>query len=151
MDYWDRLKLYKLYSMERRRERYAIMYIWKVLHNVYPNPGIHLNQTTADHSVHPNQGIQVNIHQRNDLTAHHDTNLPTWLRNKSALENSCKLYNLLPPRLRRALTADEEPSKDKFKEELDKWLTRIPDQPTTTGRFRPASTNSLVHQIAYKN
>ena len=39
-NYSDRLSELKLYSLERRRERYSILYTWKVLHNLYPNPGI---------------------------------------------------------------------------------------------------------------
>ena len=151
MDYWDRLKLFKLYSMQRRRERYAIIYVWKVIHDTYPNPGLHLNQTTADHSLHPNQGIQVNIHQRNDITAHHNTNLPKWLHNKSILETCCNLFNILPPHLRRTLGKEEEPCLSSFKAKLDDWIARIPDQPMTPGRFRPARTNSLKHQAAYIN
>ena len=83
-DYWDRLQHFKLYSLQRRRERYAIMYAWKVIHNIYPNPGLHMNTTFADHLVHPNQGIQINMHQRLGFTAHHNTNLPRWLKDKSA-------------------------------------------------------------------
>ena len=30
LDYWERLAQLKLYSQERRRERYQIIYIWKV-------------------------------------------------------------------------------------------------------------------------
>ena len=30
-NYWDRLKILKIYSQERRRERYRIIFIWKVL------------------------------------------------------------------------------------------------------------------------
>ena len=29
-DYWERLSELKLYSQERRRERYAVIFIWKV-------------------------------------------------------------------------------------------------------------------------
>ena len=35
--YWERLKKYKIFSLERRRERYIIIYIWKVLENLVPN------------------------------------------------------------------------------------------------------------------
>jgi hypothetical protein len=52
-DYWDRLAHYKLYSLQRRRERYAIIYAWKVIHEIYPNPGLHLNNSTEDHKQHP--------------------------------------------------------------------------------------------------
>ena len=36
-DYWDRLSKLKLYSLQRRRERYRILYIWKILKNQVPN------------------------------------------------------------------------------------------------------------------
>ena len=35
--YWSRLKAFKLFSMERRREWYIILYIWKILENLVPN------------------------------------------------------------------------------------------------------------------
>ena len=35
-NYWLALKQLKLYSLQRRRERYMIMYIWKVLENITP-------------------------------------------------------------------------------------------------------------------
>ena len=31
LNYWERLKVFKLYSNQRRMERYKIMYIWKSL------------------------------------------------------------------------------------------------------------------------
>ena len=30
LDYWERLQALRLYSQERRRERYQIIFIWKV-------------------------------------------------------------------------------------------------------------------------
>ena len=44
LDYWERMKRVKIYSVERRRERYIILYTWKVLHNLYPNPGLKLSE-----------------------------------------------------------------------------------------------------------
>ena len=35
--YTDRLSLLKLYSLQRRRNRYSIIYIRKILENVVPN------------------------------------------------------------------------------------------------------------------
>ena len=37
LNYWDRLKHLRLYSLERRRERYRILYVWKILENLVPN------------------------------------------------------------------------------------------------------------------
>ena len=120
----------------------------KVVHNVYPNPGLHLNTTTEDHTVHPNQGVGIDL-GRNGLTAHHNADLPKWLEGKCVLQKCCDLYNCLPPGLRRPLENDDEPNFDLFKSDLDKWLTTIPDQPTATRRFRPAQTNSILDQIDY--
>ena len=36
-DYWQQLKLLKLFSLERRRERYRIIYIWRMLEEQVPN------------------------------------------------------------------------------------------------------------------
>ena len=151
-DYWDRLELFKLYSLQRRRERYTIIYTWKVIHNLYPNPGLHFNHTTHDHKQHPNQGLQINIHQRNDITVHHNapTNIPKWLKNKSILDWSCRLYNSLPLELRLPLDHSTKPSVATFKTKLDNWLITIPDQPTITTRMRPAQTNSIIHQKQYR-
>ena len=35
--YWERLRSLRLYSLERRRERYKIIYVWKMLENLVPN------------------------------------------------------------------------------------------------------------------
>ena len=37
VDYWERLQKYHLYSLERRRERYQIIYMWKILEGMVPN------------------------------------------------------------------------------------------------------------------
>ena len=39
MNYWERLSHLKLMSLQRRRERYTILMMWKILHNVVPNCG----------------------------------------------------------------------------------------------------------------
>ena len=37
LSYWDRLNRLKLYSLERRRERYIIMYTYKIIQGLVPN------------------------------------------------------------------------------------------------------------------
>ena len=39
LSYWEQLKKLNMYSLERRRERYRIIYVWKVLENLVPNIG----------------------------------------------------------------------------------------------------------------
>jgi len=40
LNYWDRLSTLKMYSQERRTERYQIIYTWKILEGTVPNVGI---------------------------------------------------------------------------------------------------------------
>ena len=38
LSYWELLKELRLYSLQRRRERYRIIYLWSVLECLVPNP-----------------------------------------------------------------------------------------------------------------
>ena len=40
LDYWLRLKLLRLYSVEKRRERFIIVNLFKMLHGFVPNIGM---------------------------------------------------------------------------------------------------------------
>ena len=56
-----------------------------------------------------------------------------------------KMFNLLPVWIRTLNGV----SVDKFKSELDKFLSIVPDQPTCPGRQRAAVTNSLLDQLQH--
>ena len=76
---------------------------------------------------------------------------PTLLRElkaRSVLTKCCTLFNCLPAKLRREADGDST-DYNKFKGSFDTWLASIPDQPTVPGRFRPALTNSIIHQKQY--
>ena len=135
LGYWERLQVLKLYSQERRRERYRIIFIWKVLQGYvlgYPN------------TVHcPRRGRLVEV-----------ANYPSQAsaavrraREASLSVHGPKLFNLLPRDIRNINTG----TVDQFKGRLDAWLQSIPDQPTTAGRQRAAASNSLIDQAAYSS
>ena len=148
-DYWDRLAHFKLYSLQRRRERYMIIYTWKVIHDLYPNPGLHLNTTTDDHSAQPNQGISLSINNSEEIIVSHGPAAPDWLADKSILQACCDLYNSLPRALRNTLKPEEKPCLATFKRLLDEWLVKIPDRPTASRRPKVAQSNSIMHQKEY--
>ena len=77
-------------------------------------------------------------------------NADLLLEDLSVFSTCCELYNLLPQVLCQPLPADKEPSFPDFKQEVDKWLTTIPDQPSCPGRTKLASSNSLIHQFEYR-
>ena len=37
LDYWDRIKKLRIMSLQRRRERYCIIQVWKILNGHAPN------------------------------------------------------------------------------------------------------------------
>jgi hypothetical protein len=37
LNYWERLRRLGLYSLQRKRERYAILYTWKIITGMVPN------------------------------------------------------------------------------------------------------------------
>ena len=132
VDYWDRLSQLNLLSQERRRERYIILFLWKISQGL-------VDGYKVPFKFHPRRGRLIYI----SLTRN---SAPTCV--KKAVESSLKvkgarLFNSLPVSLRN-MNGDNV---DNFKFHLDIFLSQIPDQPTIPGRIRAAATNSLVDQI----
>ena len=64
-------------------------------------------------------------------------------RESSLGVKGAKLFNLLPKEIRN-ITSDKV---DNFKTVLDKFLSKVPDEPTISESARAAETNSLLHQL----
>ena len=132
-NYWDKLQYLRLFSQERRRERYQIIFIWKISQELVSGYQIPFSQNsrTGRWAV-PAQLSSPNV--------------PAAVR--AAKESSlrvrgCQLFNLLPAVLRSADHGDTL----MFKNNLDHYLSCVPDQPTTNGLQRAAKSNSLLHQV----
>ena len=138
LNYWERLKLLKLNSQERRMERYRIIYTWKTIEGLVPNCGI---------KVHTNErrGRFCEIPPINGRA----TQRLKTIREKSFNINGPKLFNALPSSIRNTSKCSIE----EFKLKLDQWLSNIPDQPKTLTLFPEAldqftamASNSIVDQ-----
>ena len=131
-DNWERLIYLRLYSQERCRERYQIIFLWKVGQGLVR--GYHVEF--------------YNSERRGRLAAvpQYKSRAPSQVRRAreaSLSVKGAKLFNSIPRELR-----DLNHSKvDAFKSGLDEWLSHIPDQPTIPDRQRAALTNSLLDQI----
>ena len=142
-DYWTRLKHLKLYSIQRRQERYAIIYVWKIIQKLAPN--LKSNPITTQYSER--RGLYCN------LPILSNTRCPVkiaTLREGSFAVRGPKLFNALPQSIRNL----EDISVDAFKKALDKVLYTLPDEPTVPGYAgcRSAKSNSLVDILpAYRN
>ena len=133
LDYWEKLQILRLYSQERRRERYMVIFLWKISQGMVS--GYDVTFTSGGgrrgRSIVPNPVVR---------------SAPSMVRN--AREHSlgvkgAKLFNLLPETLR-SMNTDHV---DYFKNNLDIFLSSVPDQPTMTGLGRAAESNSLLDQL----
>ena len=132
LDYWERLKALQMYSQERRRERYLIIYIWKLAMGLVKGYKIEFSHS-------PRRGwsaIPKTIVQETPSSVRK-------AREGSLAVKGAALFNICPRGLR-DMASDHQ---DRFKQNLDSWLSEIPDQPTIPGCQRAAISNSLLHQV----
>jgi hypothetical protein len=129
LNYWDRLSALKMYSQERRMERYRIIYIWKILEGISPNVGI-------ESFTSPRQGRLCRVPQIK-LCA---TGSIRAIREGSLQVRGPQLFNSLPVIIR-GLTGCSVIS---FKHKLDKYLQTIPDKPKIPGYTIETDTNSIT-------
>ena len=133
LDYWSRLSKLQLFSQERRRERYIIIFLWKISQGKVG--GYNIQFVTSDRRGRyavPKPVIRsasANVRRAREGS----------LGVKGAI-----LFNLLPAHIRDSNVTTTEA----FKVLLDTYLHNIPDQPTVSGLVRAAETNSLIHQIS---
>ena len=74
LNYWERLHELKLYSLQRRRERYIIIYIWKITQHMVPNidgtMGHKIKTRTYKTWKHTRHGTQCVIQYPTNRTQH---------------------------------------------------------------------------------
>ena len=117
LSYWDRLKKLGLMSLQRRRERYVILHLWKIWQVAVPND---LDIQFYDHT---RLGTRCKI--------------PAIKRNSFAFRGP-KLWNAVPKNIKCA------PSFEVFKSKLTSHLMSIiPDLPPVPGYTSPNSNSIL--------
>ena len=134
--YWDRLKELDLYSLERRRERYCILYVYKILAGLTPN--FEENRFRVKTTLSERRGLHCQIPN----LARNVTGRVKTLADQSFAVRGPKLFNELPKDLRSV-----DRSFDAFKGRLDKFLSSVPDQPSLPGYYQQVVSNCLLDQI----
>ena len=127
LNYWDRLEALHLMSLQRRRERYDLIYMWKIFNGLVPND---INITFTYNS---RLGIKAVIPSLN----HTATAASKTLLDTSFHIRASKLWNHLP------LTINTATSLPVFKTLLDNLIKNIPDHPPING-YTTANNNSLA-------
>ena len=129
LNYWERLEKLKLFSLQRRRERFIIIHTWKVYKHLAPNDvGLKFHE-------HARLGIQADRLPLKAKSAKVKT-----LRHNFFSHTGPRLFNLIPGHIKNAK------SMQSFKNQLDKFLMKIPDYPPIPG-YKRANTNSLVDWV----
>ena len=108
----------KMYSEQRRLERYRVIYTWKVLQGLVPNPG--LKEAPENEYL----GRRCHLPKIN-----HGRQAIQTLKEPSFQVSGPNLFNSLPKKIRNM----NKCTQDEFKLELDKYLQTLPDQPKIDG------------------
>lgn len=134
ISYWDVLKDLELYSLQRRRERYRIIYLWSILEGLVPNPKP--SQIYAKYNSRLGRTCAVPVVKQGPYQK---------LICSSFAVHAARLFNCLPKEIRSTTNC----SKDAFKNCLDKYLKTVADEPQIRGytAFRRANSNSLIDMI----
>ena len=132
LSYYDRLKILRIQSLQRRRERFIIIVMWKVINKVIPND-IHIQTTSSER-----RGIKAKVPP---------LNMKATQRARSLYESSFavvgpKLWNCIPRHIS-TIT-----NKETFKISLSRFMVEFPDEPPIDGYTRHNSLldyNRLQH------
>ena len=125
-NYHQRLRKLKLFSLQRRRERYCAVYMFKLSIGLVPN---NLNMDfyrtrRGERKCHAPRLIAP--------TTHHST-----VRHNFFTSLGPTIFNLLPGKIKEAETLDA------FKTQLDRFLWTIPDLPPSPG-YKLLNNNTLL-------
>ena len=127
-DYWERLSRLKLQSLQRRRERYIIIHMWKLLHNLVPN----------DLNVEFYHRERLGWRARIPVLFKRSRQSSKTIFDASFAVNGPKLWNILPKSVNSAVTLDS------LKVHLGAFLESVPDCPPTSG-YTAANANSMLN------
>ena len=139
--YWDRFKMLGMYSLQRRRECYCIIYTWKIMEGMVPCP-----------SPREEDAVKSQTHPRFGRTCSRKALTSVSQRLKTV---EAELFNNFGPRLFNCLLRKFRDttrcSTEALKRRLDKFLKDVPDELPIPHSPSPrgAASNCIVDQLLY--
>ena len=124
-NYWERLQQLNLYSLQRRRERYICIHMYKIYSGILPND---LELSFYDSSRHGPKCRRKRLISRNARI--------NTIRCSSFSDVGPSLFNVLPKKIKLANSVAA------FKSRLDTLFKRLPDCPPVPGYVRQ-NNNSI--------
>ena len=125
-NYWERLKFLNIMSLQRRRERYVILHMWKILNR----------KTTNDINISFYESSRYGLLARIPSLVVSSSQKAKSLYDSSFAVVGPKLWNLVPKSIKLLN------SMNSFKSKLDKFLKEIPDCPPVAG-YTVQNNNTL--------
>ena len=144
LSYKDRLSSLKLSSIQRRHERYKIIYVYKIKEGLVPNlpndPSDQEKSFSLLFSFNPRNGYRCSLPQ--PKLYHNPAQIA---RSNSFSLTSSNLWNCLP----RSINSISKAPVTSFKTRLDKFLDIIPDdpRPSASGQFTDNNTGRLSNSL----
>ena len=126
-NYWDRLKILKISSLQRRRERYTIIHMWKIYQKICPN----------DMEIQFTENARLGVKVALPSLPKKSTAAAISTYDNSFAVKAGKLWNTLPKEVNCQVTLTS------FKVALGKFLDALPDEPPTLG-YTAGNHNSIV-------
>ena len=125
-DYWQRLQSLKLFSLQRRRERYMFTHLWKIYKGLAPN------DLQFEFQNHIRLGPQCRRRNYQCRTASLQTTRYNFFSSTAP-----RIFNIMPAHIKNAKNPET------LKLRLDRLLCTLPDHPPTPG-YRSVTSNSLL-------
>ena len=140
LNYHERLRKLNLYSLERRRERYVLIYGWQQLEGIREN----VLRLTASGGRRERRIISPKI--PNSANGKRLSRVEKRQIYNCPARKTQRLFNCIPGTIRNLTGV----TTDTFKRHLDEGLKMVPDQPRGGGYSErvAAETNSIQHQAA---
>ena len=133
LNYWERIQQLKIPSLQRRRERFQIIHIWKISKGIIPNDlNLQFYQTSRF-------GMKCKIPKYNPRQRHLST-----IKTESFFSKGPALYNIIPEKIK------SSQSLNSFKSNLQKFLDKIPDNPPLPN-YVARNNNSLLEWVTGSN
>lgn len=127
LNYWERLARLKVLSLQRRRERYMIIHVWKIVNDLAPNDIDMIFQAEQRHGIRASVPVFKTAAQKS-VSSHYDNSFGV---------KAARLWNILPK------DVNGKTNLESFKVALGKFLDRFPDTPPIKG-YTTVNNNSLL-------
>ena len=130
LNYWDRLTELKIFSLQRRREKLTLIYVWKIRNSVVPND-INLEFLFNDRKSCFKAVVKPMPKVRGRILTMYESSFQI---------KAAKLWNKIPGVITKidSLTL--------FKKKLNNYLLLYPDKPPITGYYHTNKNSILDYQ-----